>query len=333
MPLHRDELYVGVDIGGSAIKAGVVTHDGTVLSRCQCPLIAAEGRDAALDTIDRQIQALLKKANATLAEISGIGIGAPGALDLEAGVILQAFNLPDWTNFPIRQSIGERFDCPVHLQNDANAAAFGEFWAGAGRGVRSLMLWSLGTGVGSGIILDGKVLSGAHGHAGECGQMVVQMDGGPASEHGLHGSIELYAGARALVRRAHEFLAQGTPSSLAEVDASGELTPLDIATAAERGDAMALRLISETARVLGVGTVNVIHTLNPDRILIGGAMTFGGESSPVGRQFLEEIRQTVRRMALRVPAERTEIEFAALGNDAGFIGAAGCLRQSLLAAE
>jgi glucokinase len=321
------EPYVGVDIGGSSIKVGVVTAAGEVQSRRQAVFPLEQGRDASLAVLFDTIQGSVRDAGVAMDRVRAIGIGAPGTMDLEAGVILQPFNLPGWGDLPLRQLTSERFGLPVCLQNDANAAAFGEAWVGAGRGVRSLMFWTLGTGVGGGIVLNGEVLTGAHGHAGECGHTIIQMDGGPQSEFGIHGSVELYAGAKALVRRAHEALRQDVASSLREIAATRELTPLDISQAAEQGDELALRLVRDTGRYLGVGTVNVMHTINPELVLIGGAMTFGRGESPVGRAFLDEVRRTVQAMAFRVPAAKTRIEFASLGNDAGFIGAAGCARR------
>lgn len=325
--MSEHSSYVGVDIGGSSIKAGLVSARGEVRFRLRAPLPLEHGRESLLAALDECIEACL--AQASTGDVGGIGIAAPGTMDLEAGVILQPFNLPEWEDLPLRQLAAARFERPVILQNDANAAAYGEYWAGAGRGSRSLMFWTLGTGVGGGIVLNGEVLTGAHGHAGECGHTIIQADGGPRSDYGIHGSVELYVGGRALVRRCHEALDAGKTSRLREV--SSNITPVEIAAAADQGDELARQLIRETARYLGIATVNVMHTVNPELILIGGAMTFGGAGSPIGELFLGELRRTVRETAFRIPAARTQIEFASLGNDAGFIGAAGCMHRALQA--
>lgn len=326
------EQFLGVDIGGTSVKTGVVTAEGRVLSRRTAPAPVHLGREAAVASIFEEAEQALQDAGLTYHSLSGIGVAAPGTLDLDAGVILQPFNLPGWENLPLRSLTVERFGLPAVLLNDANAAAYGEYWIGSGRGCRSLMLWTLGTGVGGGIVVNGEILLGAHGHAGEAGHQIIQCEGGPQSEHGIHGSVELYCGAKALVRRCRAALLSGARSTLSDVEARGALTPRDIAAAAEAGDEFARRLVRETAYYLGVGTINVLHLLNPDRVLIGGAMTFGGKASPVGRMFLEEVRSTVREMGLPVPAEETVIDFAELGSDAGFIGAAGWARRQLLMA-
>lgn len=327
--MRSERCFLGIDIGGSSVKLGVVDACGNVRSQRTAALVLDRGRDAGVEAIFTEVEACLQTAGMTARSLQGAGVAAPGTMDLAAGVILQPFNLPGWENLPLRRIASERLGVPVVLVNDANAAAYGEFWVGAGREYRSLMLWTLGTGIGGGIVLDGELLVGAHGHAGECGHMVIQCEGGPRSEHGIHGSLELYAGAKALVRRTQAALDAGRPSRLRNLPADRPLSPLEIAAAAEQQDELALDMIRDSARYLAVGTVNVMHIVNPEIVLLGGAMTFGREHSPLGRMFLAEVQAGVRSMAFPIPAARTRIEFASLGNDAGFIGAAGCaLRAS-----
>lgn len=327
--MAAERHFLGIDIGGSSVKLGVVTAGGVIRAKRTAPLVVDHGRGAGVESIFAEVHACLAEADIPLRKIRGVGVAAPGTMDLAAGVILHPFNLPGWENLPLRQIARDRLQAPVVLVNDANAAAYGEFWVGAGGEYRSLMLWTLGTGIGGGIVLDGELLVGAHGHAGECGNMIIQCEGGPRSDQGIHGSLELYAGARALVRRCQAALQQGRASQLRELPPERPLSPVEITAAAEEGDELALQLILDTARYLAVGTVNVMHIVNPEIVLFGGAMTFGQAQSPVGRLFLEEIRSVVKSMAFPVPATHTRIEFASLGNDAGFIGAAGCaLRAS-----
>jgi len=323
--------FVGIDIGGSSVKAGVVADDGTIRAQVIAPLPYSDGLDASMNAMFKGVEEAIEQAGMTLDNIAGIGVAAPGTMDLNSGVVFHPFNLPGWENLPLRALLADRFGLPTVLQNDANAAAFGEFWVGGGADARSLMFWTLGTGVGGGIVLNGEILTGAQFHAGECGHMMIQMEGGPRSEFGIHGSLELYAGAKALVRRCHEGLQAGTKSSLSEV--SGEITPVDIADHATAGDEFAYQLVMDTARYLAIGTVNIMHILNPEVILIGGAMTFGQYESPLGRQFLEQVRKTVKEIAFPIPAANTRIDFAKLGNSAGFLGAAGCIRRALKAIE
>jgi len=321
--------YLGIDIGGSSVKVGVVGRTGEVRSARQSALTVDRGRDAGEEQIFREAEACLREAGLTAAHLGGVGIAAPGTMDPDAGVILQPFNLPGWENWPLRLQAERRFGRSTLLLNDANAAAYGECWVGAAKDVRSLMFWTLGTGIGGGIVLNGEILGGAHGHAGECGQMVIQADGGLPSPYGIHGSLELYAGARGLVRRCEHALAAGRSSRLRTLPAGQPLTPKEIADAAEAGDELALELILETARYIGIGTVNILHTLNPEVVLLGGSMTFGQHESPVGRAFLDRIRSTVRDRALPIPAARTVIDFARLGGSAGFIGAAGAAARAI----
>jgi glucokinase len=327
--MRSERCYLGIDIGGSSVKLGVVDACGNVRAQRAAPLVVDRGRDAGMAAIFSEVDRCLADAGTPQRSLCGIGVAAPGTMDLAAGVILQPFNLPGWENLPLRQIASERLQAPVVLVNDANAAAYGEFWVGAGREYRSLMMWTLGTGIGGGIVLDGELLVGAHGHAGECGHLIIQCEGGPRSPHGIHGSVELYAGAKALVRRCREALAAGRASTLRDLPPDRPLSPLEIAAAAEQGDELALDMIRDTARYLAVGTVNVMHLVNPEIVLLGGAMTFGRLESPIGRMFLAEVQAQVQTMAFPVPAARTKIDFASLGNDAGFIGAAGCaLRAS-----
>lgn len=321
--------YLGVDIGGSSVKVGVISDAGEVLVHRQSPLAVAHGCGAGIDQIFGEVEACLRESSLPREQVRAIGVAAPGTLDLDAGVVLHPFNLPGWKDVPLRQIAEERLGLPAVLVNDANAAAYGEYWVGAGRGSRSLALWTLGTGIGGGVVLNGELLVGAHGHAAECGHMIIQCDGGPRSEHGIHGALELYAGARGLVRRCREQLDGGRPSTLQAIARERDVTPLDIAAAANAGDELALGLVLETARYIGIGTVNVMHIIDPEIVLLGGAMTFGQRDSDLGRRFLEQVRATVRESAFPIPAARTRIEFAALGSAAGFIGAAGCARRTL----
>jgi glucokinase len=320
--------YLGLDIGGSAIKAGVVDDDGAVLSSHREPSVLDEGLEQGLMRLYAAADAVVADAGLTAADLTAVGVAAPGTMNIEAGIVYHPFNLPGWRDLPLARLVADHLHRPTYLQNDANAAAFGEYWVGAAQGVSSLMLWTLGTGIGGGLIVNGQIWTGAHDHAGEAGHMIIQMDGGPRSAFGIDGSPELYSGAKALVRRCQAALESGQPSRLhAMLRENQPLTPLLIAEAAAAGDALAESAIMESARALGVASVSVMHLLNPEMFLLGGAMTFGRHSQPLGRAFLERVKQEIRKRAFPIPAERTIVDYAALGGDAGFIGAAGYARQ------
>lgn len=327
MTVRSRVCYLGIDVGGSSIKAGVLTDSGEILAKRHAPSALSRGLEAGLANLERVCREIVQEARVNWDDIRGVGVAAPGTMDIPAGIVFHPFNLPGWEDLPLRQIVSDRLHKPAVLQNDANAAALGESWLGAAKGAQSLMFWTLGTGVGGGIVLNGKVWEGAHSHAAECGHIIIQMDGGPKSPHNIHGAVELYVGGLALVHRCQEALAAGRESELQVRVADGEtLTPILIAQAAERGDDLSHSLIMDSARYLAIATVNVIHVLNPEMILIGGAMTFGQNESPLGRQFIETLRSEVKAHTFPIPAARTLINYASLGGDAGFIGAAACAR-------
>jgi glucokinase len=320
-------LYVGVDVGGTNIKAGVVDDRGASLAKVSVPTEAIKGSEVGLANICRAVELAAREAGVTMADIRAIGLATPGTMDIPAGMLLEPPNLPGWNYFPIRQRVSDHFGLPTTFQNDANAAAYGEFWAGAAREAHSLVFWTLGTGVGCGIIIGDLVIEGEHSHGAECGHIIVQMEGGRKSPADQYGTLEAYCGAKGVVNRCEEELRAGRPSALQKLYAAGEMiTPLLIARAAEQGDALADEIIMQTARYMGVGTVTLMHTIDPDAVLFGGAMTFGRNETELGRRFLQEVREEVRRRAFPVPYAQTKIDYASLGENAGYIGAAGCAR-------
>jgi glucokinase len=320
-------FFLGIDVGGTNVKAGVVDNEGQSLSSVSVPTEAARGPEAGVENIGRAGEKALKEAGLSAADVAGVGLATPGTMDIPAGMLLDPPNLPGWSHYPIERRVAERLGLPTVLQNDANAAAYGEFWAGAARDAGSLVFWTLGTGIGCGIIVGDTIIEGAHSHGAECGHIIIEMHNGRRCDTGQYGTLEAYAAAKGLVRRCREALEAGRGGALADEAGRGiEITPLLIAEHAEAGDELALELVLDTARFLGVGTTTLMHTIDPEMVLFGGAMTFGGPESPLGRRFMDEIRAEVRKRAFPVPAEKTRIDFASLGGDAGYIGAAGCAR-------
>jgi glucokinase len=318
----RPPFYLGIDLGGTNIKSGVVDDTGRPLSSVSVETDAVRGAEAGVNHLAEAGRLAVQESGLTWADIVAVGLGSPGTMDIAAGMLLDPPNLPGWENLPIRERLAEKLGKPTVLQNDANAAAYGEYWAGAGRNAKSLVMFTLGTGIGCGIVEGGLIVEGRHSHGAECGHIVIQMDGGRLCSCGQVGHLEAYASATALVKRAHEALEQDQQSSLHEALARGELTSRAISEAAERGDALAHRLMTETARYLAVGAVCLMHTVDPDLVLFGGGMI------AAGAPFLDEIRGFIKRLAFPIPAAKTRIAFAELGGEAGFIGAAGCARQS-----
>ena len=320
--------YAGIDLGGTNIKAALVDDGGRLVAFHTEPTHADRGPEDAAARMGLAVHTLARQAGLTSADIAGVGLGTPGPHDLSRGLILRAGNLPGWENFPIRDRVATHCGHPVTYANDANAAAYGEFWVGSGRDYSSLVLLTLGTGVGGGIIIGDTNVEGAHGHGSECGHIIV--DTSPSARtcpSGHRGDLEAYASATALVAAARAALAAGGRGPLAEaVDGGTALSPILIARTAAAGDPLAMDLILDAARWLGIAIVTLMHTIDPEAVILGGAMTFGGEADPIGRAFIERIRAEVRSRAFPVPAAQTVIRYAELGGDAGSIGAAGLAR-------
>jgi glucokinase len=317
--------HAGLDVGGSAMKAGVVDDDGRPLASVSLPTEAHKGQEYGLERMCQAIREAVAAAGLTMDRIASVGVATPGLLDVPAGVILDPPNLKPWRNVPVRDHVARAFGKPTAFQNDANAAAFGEYWVGAGKGLASLVFFTLGTGVGGGIVLDGKILTGRHSHGAELGHQKIEMTAPRQCTCGRYGCLEAYASAVAVVRRATESLAEepGASPLRDRLRSKGEISARDVFDAAAAGDAVAAKVVEQTAFYLAVGAMNAMHVIDPDVVVFGGGMIAAGDA------FLARIRHHVREMAFPVAAEKTVVRYAHLGTDAGFIGAAGCGRQLL----
>ncbi len=324
-------FFVGVDLGGTSTKVGVVDDEGRPLARLSVPTLVERGPEDAIRAMAAAIHDAVREAGLEESAVARVGLGSPGILDFRKGIMVIPTNFPGWGGFPIRDRLAEHCGFPVPLVNDASAAAFGELWVGSGRGFHSLVFLTLGTGVGCGVIIGDLIIEGENGHGTECGHIVVDpAENAPVCSCGMTGHLEAYASATAVVRRTREALASGAPSSLNRRLAEGaELTTLLVAEEAQAGDALATQIIMDTARWLAIGIVTLMHTIDPTGVLLGGAMTFGGNQWEIGRRFLDRIRQEVKPRTFPMLAERTRIDFAVLGNEAGYIGAAGIARLEL----
>jgi glucokinase len=320
--MEKSLLFVGLDVGGTSMKAGVVDDAGRPLSAVSLPTEAQRGQEFGLERMCETIRQAVAAAELRLDQVAAIGVATPGTMDIPGGLILDPPNLKPWRNVPVRQHVQDVFRVPTAFQNDANAAALGEHWVGAGKGVHSMVLYTLGTGVGGGIVIGELVVEGEHSHGAELGHMKIEMTNPRRCGCGRWGCLEAYASATAVVGRAREALDKdGGKSALhAVLKAHGDITSKDIFDAAAAGDALADTIVEETAFYLGVGAMNLMHVIDPDMIVFGGGMIAAGEP------FLERIRRHVRELAFPVPAEKTQVRYAQLGSDAGFIGAAACAR-------
>ncbi len=321
-------FFVGIDLGGTNIKFGVVDDRGRSLSWISIPTEVKRGPEDAARRMAAAVREVIAKAGLQPQAVVRVGFGSAGPLDIPAGIISSPVNLPGWHDFPIRDRVSDHCGMPVTFENDANAAAYGEFWVGAGRGLGSMVLLTLGTGIGVGIIIDDVVLRGEHSYGGESGHMIIDCDeNARLCGCGRRGHLEAYASATAVIKRTRQLLDAGRPSSLSGRIAQGaELTPKLVAGEAAAGDQLSLEIVSETAHYIAIGAVSLMHVVEPDGVFLGGAMTFGGPATDLGRRFLAQVQDEVRRLALPAIAAKTAVEFATVGGDAGYIGAAGVAR-------
>ncbi len=331
-PIHLERaqppFFLGIDVGGTNIKVGLVDDSGRPLSQRSIPTHVDRGAEDGSRRMGETARQVIADAGLTPQRITRVGLGTPGTMDIPAGMLLEPVNLKSWRHFPIRDRVAHHTGLPVTYANDAKAAAYGEFWAGSGRELRSMVLLTLGTGIGGGIIVDGLLVVGEHSHGAECGHIIIDYnDGARLCGCGQRGHLEAYASATAVVKRTQEALDGGRKSSLtARLEVGGELTPIWIAEEATAGDSLCNEIILDTARYLGIGIVSLMHTIDPNGVVLGGAMNFGGSATELGRGFLAAVKAEVQLRALPIPAAKTSITFAQLGGDAGFIGVAGLAR-------
>ena len=267
-----DSSIVAVDIGGTKIMTAVFSTDGQILAKDVCPTIANEGVDAVIERLKSSIGNLLNQHKLSASRLAGIGIACAGGIDSASGIVVTPSpNLPGWSDLPLRDIIEERFGVDTCVLNDASSAALGEQRFGAGQGAKNLVLVTLGTGIGGGIVIDGQLYLGACGSAGEIGHMTVD-EGGPICGCGNVGCLEVMSSGRAIAREAVRRLSQGEKSSLTETTRGevSDITSEQVATAAAAGDSLALDVFTRAGHYLGVGLVNIVNAFNPEMIILGG---------------------------------------------------------------
>ena len=319
---------VGVDIGGTNVVVGLVPADGGRPASLRTRGTPSLGGQHAVvehlaELVDEVVAEGLAAAGDPDGEVVGVGIGSPGPLDLEAGVVLDAFNL-GWRDFALRDALSDAVGMPAILDNDANCATWGEFWVGAGRGVESLVGITLGTGIGGGVILDGRLVHGASASAGEIGHMSIDVHG-RRCKCGNYGCLEAYASGPNIAARAREGLEAGAESVLTRL-VDGDVERVTAATVYEailQGDAYAGEVMTETAKLLGAGLANIVNVLNPHMIVIVGGVT------RAGHYLFNPLTAEVRRRAFRTAEQACRIVPGELPETAGVMGAAGLFLESL----
>lgn len=314
-----ETLFIGIDLGGTDIKGGLVATDGRVVYETKIPTEADLGPDHVMDRMAELVHRLVAHTDLP---VSGVGIGVPGQVLVDEGVLVEAPNLRGMDSIPIAREMERRLSLPVILDNDANVAALGEFAFGAGRGTQQMMMVTLGTGVGGGLILDGRIYRGARGGAGEFGHTVVEADG-EVCGCGRQGCVEAYVGTMGLLNSVERRLKMKGTSSLSAIPVE-ERQPRDISEAADAGDEMAQTVLASAGHMLGVALGSVANLLNLEKIVVGGGVAAAGE------RILGPARVALSETALKVSLDSVEIVAAQLGNAAGLAGAA---RLAMMAFE
>jgi glucokinase len=308
-------LIAGVDLGGTKIYSLVATPDGEVLGHDRRLTLAADGPEAVVERIAESVREALSGAGSSMAEIAGVGISSPGPCDPARGLVTDAPNLPGFHNIPLTQMVSEALGVAAILENDANAAAYGEYRFGAGKGFRHLLYVTLGTGIGGGIIVDGKVYEGASGAAGEVGHLVLIEDGPPCNCGG-RGCLEALSSGPAMARDAAEALAAGRARGLARLTGGNSPTTEQVYAAAQAGDADCREIVERAGRHLGYGLVGLLNVFNPQALVLGGGLT------NLREMYLEPAIEIARNGAFPQVVRDVTIAIAALGDAAGALGAA-----------
>ena len=328
---------IGVDLGGTNLRIAAVEEQGELLEKITLGTQVALGRDRVVLDMCDAVQRLAGKYRAS-GKLLGIGIGVPGIIDMETGMVRESPNLPDWADYPVRAEIERRLGTRVILENDANSAAFGESWLGAAREVADMAMLTLGTGVGGGLVLGRRIWHGMNGMAAEFGHTTVEPDG-PRCGCGNRGCLEACASATAIVRMAKEAIASGTAPSLARAaDGNAEFSAKAVYNLAIQGDEEARKIFRRVGRALGIALSDMVNALNLPIYVIGGGVASAWEA--FAPTVFEELRQRSMVYAATAPetsiaggqgaaakveprgSRKTIVTRALLGSDAGLYGAA-----------
>jgi glucokinase len=301
-------IVLAADLGGTNLRMAAIDRDGKILYRTRRATPQTESAAEMVSAISEAARECVQNVNET---ISAIAAAVPATINFEKGITLKLPNIPALNDFNLASALEKELNLPCILENDANAAAIGESWLGASKNLKNSIMITLGTGVGGGIIIDGKILRGVDGTAGEVGHICVEPFGAPCG-CGSRGCVEQYASATAVVRQARELESQFPESNLLK---KANLSSLEVYEAGVAGDALALEVFRRQGFYLGIALANLLNVLNPEVIVIGGGASAGWDL------FAPEMSAQIRERAYREPAERAKIVRAELGDDAGILGA------------
>lgn len=314
-----ENIYIGVDLGGTAIKVGICSEEGKLLQTYEGPTEADKGAETLIDNIERYVRHIVEQSEFDWEQVKGVGAGVAGFTNVREGIIILAPNV-GLRDFHIRKILEDRLGKPVMIDNDANVAALGEAWGGAGAGIDNCVCYTLGTGVGGGIIINGKIYQGFSGLAGELGHISVVPDlEAIQCGCGKMGCLETVSSATGIIRMGKDAVARGERTSLSLVE---KITAKDVFDAAKAGDEVSIRIVNRAAYYIGKSLAAVALVLNPELFIIGGGVSKAGDI------LFDEIRSVFAELTPEPTQAGLRIVPAVLGNDAGIVGAAGLFLRS-----
>lgn len=306
---------IGIDVGGTNVKIALVDEKGKIKYSNSVPTRAEMGYEYTVNNIKQAIYDLLKETKLEPKNIEGIGFGFPGQVDYKLGIVRLAPNIPGWVDVPIAKLIEDEFHIPTRVDNDVRCAALGELNFGAGKGCENLICITVGTGIGSGLIVNGKLVRGASNAAGEIGHIKLQMNDGPICGCGDTGCLEAFASGPSIVAMAEDYIRGGKSTKFREMANSNPITPYIVCEAAKAGDPVAKRIFTIMGEYIGIGMASVVNLLNPEKIIVGGGVADAGEI------LMTPLKETLKKRAMKIAGEAVEVVPAQLGNTAGVIGA------------
>lgn len=326
MQINKNANYViGVDLGGTNVRAAIVDRQGKIVGEGRTDSKAMEGLEYTIVQIIQAIRMALTDANLKVSDAAGIGMGVPGTHKSEEGIVVWSPNFKDWNDVQLLAPIVNELGIPAYMGNDANVAALGEYAFGAGKGSKIMVMFTLGTGIGSGLIIDGRIYVGVTETAPEMGHHIILADGGPRCSCGRYGCVESLCRRDAITDRAAQKAHAGRHTSLIQKSDHDlrYITPAMIAEAASEGDEISIETLNEVGYYLGIAVANAINILNPDKVVIGGGIAQAGDL------LFGPIRRSVEVNALYAPLQVCQILPAELGDDAGVLGGAAMVLQRM----
>ena len=305
---------IGIDVGGTNVKIALVDNKGKIIYSNSIPTRAEMGYEYTINNMKEAITELIKETKSDPKNIESIGFGFPGQIDYQKGIVRLAPNIPGWVDVPIAEIMEKEFGIPTRVDNDVRCAALGELNYGAGQGCDNLICITVGTGIGSGLVINGKLVRGASNAAGEIGHIKLDMNGGPLCGCGDRGCLEAFASGPSIVALAEEYIKGGKSTKYREL-ANPDITPYIVSEAAKQGDPVAKRIFTIVGEYIGIGLASVVNLLNPEKIIIGGGVAAAGDL------LLTPIKESLIKRAMPIAGSAVEIVPAQLGNSAGVIGA------------